>query len=81
MRDKDPAGTLRSAEGLLASRGKIGAELWINDLILFVDAALHFGVVATRRKRDSGGGKERSEDVSGAAHGGFAVEQEPCYGR
>jgi hypothetical protein len=49
--------------------GLIGAEAVVDDLVVFIDAALHLGLAAAGEHGESGCGQERGGDLVGAAHG------------
>lgn len=87
VRDKDAVAAVIAAlivagAGGDCARRKVGTEFRIDDVILFVDAALGLGLpVAAGRERDGSGCEERGEDLGGAAHGLFSLGLKTWYGR
>ena len=47
---------------------EVGAELVVDDVVLFVDAALHLGLLAAGEDGERGCGEEWGGDLVGAAH-------------
>jgi len=50
--------------------GLVSAELVFDDLVVFVDTALHLLLMAAGEEGEGGGGEEWGGDLGGAAHGG-----------
>ena len=53
----------------------IGAEAVVDDLVVFVDAALGLRALAGGKEGEGGGGEKRGDDVGGAAHAGVRTDQ------